>query len=440
MRKYGGEVQTTTVMKTINQLCPWQTEQDLLNYTNEYFTSYQKLMGCKCPTSSACNGFCTFPVSGVLNRCAGISWNKTGNQNYQIVSGIPTTFNCQLIANTDIQVADDLEIYFVDNAQIVKSITEIEAAEKSFSTLKYNLSAIFQGFGNFNGETQLNPEYLAVNNAVKTNNKFYIDGLEIPENCPFNYKHIIKSGTKLTGLDWKTKQISNVLKSDQSVIFKVKSWFSDTVYCTGDIKFKVISLDDESNILPQVLSAVSYYDFVERNKGFFKYQQENLHKSNIYSIKLTNTRLNPANDKQLNKYYNLYSFVNHLLIELKNSFIETQNNQYILIFNGLKFTDVTYDYNKNIFIFVNYDTDINSDNGFSLFSLNDVATILNYKIVYNISEEFQEAYNIDDEKEIVKENTIKNDMRKILETAIRNSVQEYMPADTTLWKIIYSGL
>jgi hypothetical protein len=31
-------------------------------------------------------------------------------------------------------------------------------------------------------------------------------------------------------------------------------------------------------------------------------------------------------------------------------------------------------------------------------------------------------------------------MRKILETAIKNSVSEYMPADATLWKIIYTGL
>lgn len=40
---------------------------------------------------------------------------------------------------------------------------------------------------------------------------------------------------------------------------------------------------------------------------------------------------------------------------------------------------------------------------------------------------------------ITKENKIKNEMRTLLETAIRKSVIKYMPVETTLWKIIYSG-
>ena len=59
-------------------------------------------MGCTCPLSSACNGFCTFPVSGMLNKCAGITWKKTGNKDYQLISGFSTGYNYELIAETDI--------------------------------------------------------------------------------------------------------------------------------------------------------------------------------------------------------------------------------------------------------------------------------------------------------------------------------------------------
>jgi hypothetical protein len=68
-----------------------------------------------------------------------------------------------------------------------------------------------------------------------------------------------------------------------------------------------------------MLNVVSNFDFVERNKGFFKYQQENLHKSNIYSIKLTNTRLNPAQDDVLTTYKTLKSLIEHLTSVIKSN-------------------------------------------------------------------------------------------------------------------------
>jgi hypothetical protein len=86
----------------------------------------------------------------------------------------------------------------------------------------------------------------------------------------------------------------------------------------GKIKSNIISLDEQKQIaFENMLKTVSNFDFIERNKGFFKYQQENLHKSNIYSIKLTNTRLNPANDKVLTKYKNISNFVSHLKTKLE---------------------------------------------------------------------------------------------------------------------------
>jgi hypothetical protein len=68
-----------------------------------------------------------------------------------------------------------------------------------------------------------------------------------------------------------------------------------------------------------MLNTVSNFDFVERNKGFFKYQQENLHKSNIYSIRLTNTRLNPANDDVLTIYKTLSKLIEHLIKIIKSN-------------------------------------------------------------------------------------------------------------------------
>jgi hypothetical protein len=47
-----------------------------------------------------------------------------------------------------------------------EAIKEIINSENSLETLQYNLSAIFQGFGNYNGKAHLNPEYLAVNYAT----------------------------------------------------------------------------------------------------------------------------------------------------------------------------------------------------------------------------------------------------------------------------------
>lgn len=34
---------------------------------------------------------------------------------------------------------------------------------------------------------------------------------------------------------------------------------------------------------------------------------------------------------------------------------------------------------------------------------------------------------------------IKQEMRSVLEKAIRNSMNKYMPINTTLWKIVYNG-
>jgi hypothetical protein len=59
-------------------------------------------MGCSCPLSSSCNGFCTFPVSGELNICKGLTWNKAGEISYQILSGNNSEYSYQLTADSNI--------------------------------------------------------------------------------------------------------------------------------------------------------------------------------------------------------------------------------------------------------------------------------------------------------------------------------------------------
>jgi hypothetical protein len=54
-------------------------------------------------------------------------------------------------------------------------------------------------------------------------------------------------------------------------------------------------------------------------------------------------------------------------------------------------------------------------------------------------EEVNLYYLKSEEENRIKINKVKADMRKLLEDAIRNSVKRYMPANTNLWKIIYTG-
>lgn len=62
----------------------------------------------------------------------------------------------------------------------------------------------------------------------------------------------------------------------------------------------------------KILETLSHFDFVERNYGFFKSQQENLHKSNVYSINLTNTGLNPDYDG--NSYFTKEQVIERLCV------------------------------------------------------------------------------------------------------------------------------
>lgn len=119
---------------------------------------------------------------------------------------------------------------------------------------------------------------------------------KIAEDSPFNVAHVIKSGTLLTGYEISDDKLANgkkteILPAGYSALFRPRCWWSNSIKCTGSIK--LIPCEYPEAIIDNILKTVSRFDYVETNMGFFKYQQNQMHKSNIYSIKLTNTGLNP---------------------------------------------------------------------------------------------------------------------------------------------------
>ena len=225
--------------------------------------------------------------------------------------------------------------------------------------------------------------------------------------------------------------------------------------------------------MEDVLNITSKYDYVERNYGFFKYQQENLHKSNIYSIKLSNTGLNPENDLKLIIVYSFEQLINKMCAAGKptrQNEYSGNNRDYILKYEyGDNLTD-GYFYRPQIIIeeldplrsqlktkiypdIEYYSTntiskivsgwtdplDLRLGQGINIIKFNTLKDELNWEIVYDENGNFLYAYNTTDKLDVQRTNRIKNNMRELLETAIKASVKDYMPVETTLWKIIYTG-
>ncbi len=187
--------------------------------------------------------------------------------------------------------------------------------------------------------------------------------------------------------------------------------------------------------MADVLKCASNYDYVERNYGFFKYQQENLHKSNIYSIKIENSGLNPDTDEKLT-YFTKKEVISKLCVgnsdPLSNKLFEG---------NILK-TDAYYNQNTDEFFILSNTNKFNAKLDVELlrskkFTFDEFLEMNNWKT--DIIDDIQVYYHLSDKERISKISKTKADMRKILEDAIKNSVTKYMPANTNLWKIIYSG-
>lgn len=95
------------IMKYKNQGCPFSE-------------SIKTMLNCSCPRTEMCSGFCTFPVSGQMvtnlkNINPGIVWDKNNISTFHITSN---TYDAELFANTNIDVNDDLEIYFIPSRTI----------------------------------------------------------------------------------------------------------------------------------------------------------------------------------------------------------------------------------------------------------------------------------------------------------------------------------
>ena len=425
-----GNLLSKNIMKPEGQLCPWKTNEDIAKNSGK--TKIQELIGCNLEKNQTCSGFCTFPSNGELNTPSGIIWNlsdyinennlsdtinsqwnylkdlnlKNNNETFIIPSA---SFNRYLYANSDIEVFDDLEINFTKNPQNfldeLNSFNNLENLHKSFRS-------IYQGFGGFlEDNVQKYPRYL------ETYHTQILSGFTLAKNTPFNGPHIITNGTLIYGWDYDKNNSSKILPSGYFAIFRVKNWWSNSIKCTGTIK--AIPVTDLNTInmplnLSKVLQTTSKYDYVERMYGFFKYQQENLHKSNIYSIKIANSGLNPENDEKLTYY---------------------QKNELITILETNNYYNKTFKYIENEDKFYNTSTETNPE--IVSISFDDMYSMSGWN--YSIIDKTEYYYRIEEEYKISQKNKIRKNIRDLLENAIRNSVIKYMPVDTTLWKIMYTG-
>ena len=430
-------------MKYNKNYCPWSTKRELSN-ENFALTKIQKLLNCNCQFNEDCPGYCTLPTNHTLIIPSGILWSNSNNNYYILPS---SNLDRELFAETDIQVNDDLEIYFVNSLTFENDLISITQSDSSIETLPYTLSAVFQGFGNYIQDPE-HPilHYLAKNN-VDANG--LLNGYKISPFTPFNTEHSIPAGTKFKGLKWNssiinadTKELLDYIPSGYITVFRIKSWWSNTIKCTGKLKLTIKSRINEmpNNTFKDVLNITSNYDYVERNFGFFKYQQENLHKSNIYSIKLSNSGLNPENDEHPNYIYELDTFINILKNEVKVN----SNGQLETDLSKTPLYELYYDSAKKRFYTNLTDGNLAGELALLLkvniiFTFEEVAKKAGWYYEFDNKNKFKFAYKIDEINNIIKRNKIKNEMRNLLETAIRKSVVKYMPVETTLWKIIYSG-
>lgn len=220
------------------------------------------------------------------------------------------------------------------------------------------------------------------------------------------------------------------IPSGWTAFFRVKSWWTDEIKCIGEIRLENTTKSSTDTTLNEsVLSTLAHFDFIERNFGFFKYQQENLHKSNVYSINLSNTGLNPAEDET--KLYTKEQVIERLL----PSGIPSGTNDFFG--NNQEFN---FRYNRTYDYFYAGNT-LNNEFNFT-FGPNIISSFVelskhcqwenvlgtNRFFNKNMSENITSNYKL--QRQL---------MRSILEQAIRSSVSKYMPIDTTLWKINYTG-
>lgn len=228
------------------------------------------------------------------------------------------------------------------------------------------------------------------------------------------------------------------LPAGYSALFRPRCWWSNSIKCVGSVKLTPCEYKEE--IIANILKTVSRFDYVETNMGFFKYQQDQMHKSNIYSIKLTNTGLNPNTHTDI-KFYEREDIIE----KLKTPGQPTITNDYTG--NGSEYKYVFNPKNNTFTV----QSSINKPLGLSglilsidhlpkdgmTYTFNELTEQLGWiRTVINNNEVF---YNKNEEGRLNEINIIKSQLRAELEINIKRIIKEFMPVETTLWKIIYDG-
>lgn len=221
-------------------------------------------------------------------------------------------------------------------------------------------------------------------------------------------------------------------------MFRPRCWWSNSIKCTGSIK--LIPCEYPEVTINNILKTVSRFDYVETNMGFFKYQQDQMHKSNIYSIKLTNTGLNIDPDTDIKSYKK-----EEIIEKLKEPGSPTFANDYTG--NGSEY-DYAYNAKNDTFTEqLSSNKPLGKDNfrlsidhlptQGSVYTFDELIEKLGweYKMINGVTEFFHK----DAENNIKEINNIKLQLRAELETNIKQIIKQFMPVETTLWKIIYDG-
>ena len=467
---YGHKI-INKVMKYADNLCPWYTQNDMRNFYNINLTEIQKCVGCNLQKSETCSGFCIFPYNKKLSMPKGNIWNinqffyqyptslnatnkfwTAQNNNYNNIDIkecfiIPSSeYNRQLFAESDIYVNDDIQLFVTQN--LAETISELEQNE-TLENISKHFKGIFQGFGktvkqyNILNQTQIN-----------ANNQHFLDNYMIAKNSPFNGPHLIAAGTKFTFLNFDTNETVQSIPAGYYTVIRVRSWFSNSIKCEGKINLKpIISTNNALKTqIDKTLEHISTYDFLECIKGFFTAQEQNMSKSNVYSLQLTNSGLNPASDEQVN-YYTKFEAAKKLEKDnwtgepliysylYGDRFYKTKFNENNVPFN--------YELKTPVSGILSGETISGYINGFEFnpmdiqsYSFDEIIfgneyNKTDWEIIIIDSETYY--YNRQEQKKVQEINLFRTQLRSLLEENIRKLVQRNMPAHTILWQILYSG-
>lgn len=290
----------------------------------------------------------------------------------------------------------------------------------------------------------------------KIGNILVYNNFVIPEKSPFNGPHKIQKGTILTGLEITKEngtifvnQVVEKIRPNYYCYIRVVNWWSNIIKFTGSIKQKIqlndIMLQTFGNYT-KILTTLNNYDYLEKVDGFFKAQQVSFKKSNIYSIKVTNSGFNPENDLNLSNFYDFILLKNYSYLpkqhrifydfySIQNVMLEETTNYKNYVQHTILYT--LYTANKS-------NSDLNQVKDFIKFyqydQENGLLTLENYKnsLSFSYIQNQGGIYKLNKEyvKSII---NAKKQLRQIFESTIKSSTKKYMPLHTDLWKIIYSG-